>query len=122
MTHPEGTHVGTQGDSPVETIGLRNQLRERWNGLPLEQRAGIAIGLEIVLAILLFFVDHALAYAVLTISALYWIRRLPPLPWKLAAQAVLVVLFLVLGPASFGILLAIAFAVSWVPERRRVWV
>ncbi|MGZ4291756.1 MAG: hypothetical protein ACXVQQ_04090, partial [Gaiellaceae bacterium] len=80
--HPEGTHVGTQGDSPSE-----------------------AIGLEVVLAVLLFFIDIALGYAVLTLSALYWIHRLPPLPWKLGAQAVLVILFLVLGPASFGFLL-----------------
>ena len=34
-----------------------------------------------------FFVDHALGYAVLTLSAFYWIRRLPPLPWQLGAQA-----------------------------------
>ncbi|MGZ4338780.1 MAG: branched-chain amino acid ABC transporter permease [Gaiellaceae bacterium] len=119
--HPEGTHVGTQGDSPSEAIGLRNQLRARWKAMPFQQRAGIAIGLEVVLAVLLFFIDIALGYAVLTLSALYWIHRLPPLPWKLGAQAVLVILFLVLGPASFGFLLAIAFAVFWVPERRRVW-
>jgi branched-chain amino acid transport system permease protein len=119
--HPEGTHVGTQGSSPNETIGLRNQVRAQWKALRFEQRAGVSIAAEIALAVLLFFVDHALAYAVLTLSALYWIHRLPPLPWKLAAQAVLVVLFLVLGPASFGILLAIAFAVFWIPQRWRVW-
>jgi branched-chain amino acid transport system permease protein len=104
-----------------ETIGLRNQLRARWRAMPFEQRAAVAIGTEIVLAILLFFVDHALGYAVLTISALYWIRRLPPLPWKLAAQAALVVLFLIAGPASLGVLLAIAFGVFWVPEDLRRW-
>jgi ABC-type branched-subunit amino acid transport system permease subunit len=117
--HPEGTHVGTQGASPNEAVGLRNRVRAEWRGLSFEQRAGVSIGAEIALAILFFFVDRALGYAVLTVSALYWIHRLPPLPWKLAAQAVLVVLFLVLGPASFGILLAIAFAVFWVPARWR---
>ncbi|HET7649063.1 MAG TPA: branched-chain amino acid ABC transporter permease [Gaiellaceae bacterium] len=119
--HPEGTHVGTQGDSPREAIGLRNRLRATWRALSFEQRAAVSIGAEIALAILFFFVDRALGYAVLTLSALYWIHRLPPLPWKLAAQAVLVVLFLVFGPASFGILLAIGFAVFWVPPRWRGW-
>ena len=105
-----------------ETIGLRNKLRAQWKELPAEQRAGASIALEVVLAILLFFVDHSLGYAVLTISALYWIHRLPPLPWKLAAQVALVLLFLIAGPASLGVLLAIAFAVFWVPERQRTWV
>jgi branched-chain amino acid transport system permease protein len=105
-----------------ETIGLRNQVRARWKELPAEQRAGAAVGLELVLAVLLFFVDHSLGYAVVTISALYWIHRLPPLPWKLGTQAVLVLLFLIFGPVSLGILLAIAFAVFWVPDGPRRWV
>ncbi len=105
-----------------EAVGLRNRLREQWHALPLAQRAGVAIGLEIVLAILLYFVDNSLGYAVLTISALYWIHRLPPLPWRLAAQGALVLVFLIAGPVSLGILLAVVFAVLWVPEPQRTWV
>jgi branched-chain amino acid transport system permease protein len=97
------------------------RLRTRWRGLREEARWGIAIGLELALAVLLFFVDHALGYAVLTLSAFYWIRRLPPLPWKLAAQAALVLVFVVFQPRSLGVLLAIAFAVFWIPERLRIW-
>jgi branched-chain amino acid transport system permease protein len=119
--HPEGTYVDTRGDSPHETIGLRNRLRARWKELPFEQRAGASIGAAIALAILLFFVDHALGYAVLTISALYWIHRLPPLPWKLGAQAALVAVFLIFGPRSFGVLLAAFFAMFWVPQQIRSW-
>jgi branched-chain amino acid transport system permease protein len=120
--HPEGTHAGTQGDSPPpEVVGLRNRLRERWRSLPWQHRAGIAIALEVILAIGLFFIDKALGYAVLTIAALYWIHRLPPLPWKLAAQAALVLVFLVVGPRSFAATLAIAFAIFWIPEDKRTW-
>jgi len=119
--HPEGTHATTQGDSPAETVGLRNVVRERWHALPFVQRAAISIGLEILLAILFFFVDRALGYAVLTVAALYWIRRLPRFPWKLAAQALLVALFGIFGPRSFAAAIAIAFAVFWIPERRRTW-
>src|SRR5690348_6958800 len=104
-----------------EQIGLRNQLRARWKALPEQTRIGVSIALEIALAILLFFVDHSLAVAVLAVSAIYWIRRLPPLPWRLAAEVVLTALFLGLGPRSFGVLLAIGFALFWVPERYRRW-
>jgi branched-chain amino acid transport system permease protein len=124
--HPEGTHVGTQGDDPLEggprtEVGLRNQLRARWKELPFEQRAGIAIGVEVALAILLFFVDHALGYLVATAAALYWIHRLPPLPWKLAGQAIVVVIFFVTGVSSLAFALLIAFAVFWIPRRYRAW-
>jgi hypothetical protein len=41
----------------------------------------------VALAILLYFVDHSLGYAVLTLSAVYWQRRLPPIPWRLALRS-----------------------------------
>jgi branched-chain amino acid transport system permease protein len=118
---PPGTNVGTQGESPAEQVGLRNQLRAWWKHLPALHRAAIAIGLAVLIAIGLFFIDHSLAYAVIVCSALYWIRRLPPIPWKLAAQAVLVVVFLATGVSSLAALLAIAFAVFWIPEKQRIW-
>jgi branched-chain amino acid transport system permease protein len=108
-------------ESQIETVGFRNQMRARWRAMPREQRAGVSIAATIVAAALLFFVDHALAYAALTLSALYWIHRLPLLPWRLGAQAALVLAFVIAGPRSLAVLLAIAFAVFWIPERRRVW-
>ena len=107
--------------SQIDTVGFRNKLRAQWKALPFEQRAGISIAVTVVFAILLFFVDHALGYALLTLSALYWIHRLPPLPWKLGAQVALVLVFLIFEPRSLAVLLAIAFGVFWVPERLRVW-
>ena len=95
--------------------------KSRWRGLPEVTRWAIAIGLEVALAVLLFFVDHALGYAVLTLSALYWIHRLPPLPWKLGTQSALVLVFLVAGPVSLAVLLGVAFAVLWIPDRQRTW-
>ena len=89
-------------ESQPEAVGFRNQLRARWNALPFRQRAAIAIALELLLAVLLFFVDHSLGYAVVVISALYWIHRLPRLPWQLAGQAVVVLVFLILGPRSLA--------------------
>ena len=106
----------------AEAVDFQGRLSERWNALPAMQRAGVLILLELVLAALLLLIDKALGFGVAAVAAVYWIYRLPPLPWRLAAQAALVLLFLILGPRSFGVLLAAAFAVFWVPERRRSWV
>jgi branched-chain amino acid transport system permease protein len=105
----------------TEQVGLRNVVRARWRALPFVQRVAIAVGLEILLAVAFFFLDHSLGYAVLTLSALYWIHRAPPFPWKLAGQFALVVVFLITGPRSLAILLAIGFAIFWIPGRWRKW-
>jgi len=84
---PPGSYVGTKGESPSDQVGLRNKLRAWWKHLPELHRAAISIGLAILIAIGLFFIDHSLAYAVLVCTALSWIRRLPPIPWKLAAPS-----------------------------------
>ena len=77
-------------------------------------------------AIGLFFIDHSLAYAVLLCSALYWIRRLPPIPWKLAAQAVVVVVFVggvvslfLARTQNFApfIALAILYSIAYMPTQ-----
>jgi branched-chain amino acid transport system permease protein len=103
----------------AEPVDLQGRLSARWHELPELQRTGVVIALELVLAGLLLFIDKALGFGVGAVVAVFWIYRLPPVPWRLAAQAVLVALFLALGPRSFGILLAAAFAVFWIPERRR---
>jgi|tagenome__1003787_1003787.scaffolds.fasta_scaffold20973623_2 branched-chain amino acid transport system permease protein len=123
--HPEGTHVGTQGESPREEIGFRNRLRARWRALPERQRWAAAIAGQVALAILLFFVDNSLGYAVLTISALWWLRRLP-LYFRIGVEVALVVIFAFSGVPSLAVLLAIVFSIFWlrelVPPRYRSWV
>jgi branched-chain amino acid transport system permease protein len=109
-------------ESTSQPVDFQERLSARWNELPELQRAIVLIVIELVLAALVLLVDKALGFGVATIVAVYWIYRLPPLPWRLAAQAAIVLLFLILGPRSFGILLAAAFAVFWVPPKRRSWV
>jgi len=117
MTQP-GTHVGTQGEAPAEQIGFRNQLSAGWKRLPFAQRVGVSIGLELALAILLFFVDHSLGYGIAAVSGLYWIHRLPPLPWKVAGQVALIAIFAYPVP-TLAAGLAIVFAVFWIPQPLR---
>ena len=119
--HPAGTHVGTQGDAPPEQVGVRNILRARWKALSFWYRAGIAGALELALAIGLYVIDRSLGYAVATVAGLYWLHRLPRLPWRLAGQLVTVSIFLVAGVASLAATLAIAFALFWIPKRFRTW-
>ncbi|HEX7084124.1 MAG TPA: branched-chain amino acid ABC transporter permease [Gaiellaceae bacterium] len=120
-----GAHAG-QTLQPGEEIGLRNQLRARWRAVPEPTRIAIVAGVELALGVLLFFVDHSLGYAVWIVSGLFWMRRMRPLPHRLAAEAGLVALLAILAavsstPWSLVLLLAIFFAVFWIPERRRPW-
>ena len=121
MTTPAGGTPPASDPAHGDEIGLRNQIRARWHALPELTRAGISIGLLVGLSILFFFVDHALAYGTLTITALFWIRRLPPVPYRLAAQVALVVIYLIAGPRSVGYVLAVGFAMTWVPQRYRTY-
>jgi branched-chain amino acid transport system permease protein len=107
--------------STAEPVDFQGRLSARWNALPELQRAAVLVVVELVLSALLLFIDKALGFGVATVVAIYWIYRLPPLPWRLAAQVALVLIFLILGPRSFGLLLAAAFAVYWIPEKRRAW-
>jgi branched-chain amino acid transport system permease protein len=121
MTAPAETQHGPQEPAHLDEVGFRNQLRARWKALPERERIGISVGLELLLAILLFLVDHSLGYGTATVAAMYWIYRLPPLPWRLAGQAALVVIYLATGVWSLAIALAIGFAAFWIPTRRRSW-
>jgi branched-chain amino acid transport system permease protein len=94
----------------------------RYKQLPRRDRWVIAGAVELLLAVALFFVDHSLGYLVLTVAALYWVTKLPPLPWKLAAQLVMISIFLLTGVWTLSAALAIGFAVFWVPHRYRNWV
>jgi branched-chain amino acid transport system permease protein len=114
------THVGTRGEIP-EQIGFRNKVRASWHGMPKEQRWAATVGIQLAIAILLFFVDHALGYAALTISAIWWARRVPPLPWRLVIEVGIVLVFAIAGPRSLAVLFAIVFALAWAPEEWRGW-
>jgi branched-chain amino acid transport system permease protein len=104
---------------PGEEIGLRNQLRARWRGQPQERRWAVTVTLQVLLAILFFFMDHALGYATLVIAALLWLRKLSDLQ-RLVVELVLVAALAYPQP-SLAIALAIVFAVFWMPSSYRRW-
>jgi branched-chain amino acid transport system permease protein len=118
---PLQSPVEQWGEDAPKDVGFRNQQRARWRALPERQRIAIVAALELLLALGLFTLDRTLGYAVLTVAALFWLRRVPPLPWRLAAEVAMVVVFLAFGVRSLAALLAIGFALSWVPERYRQW-
>src|SRR5438093_4011976 len=114
------THVGTRGEVPEE-IGLRNQLRARWRALPQERRWAITIVLQLAIAFALWGLALSLTYAALFVFALLWLRKLPALPWRLGMEALLVIVFAIFGPRSLAIVLAVVFALLWVPGGYRKW-
>ena len=120
MSTQPGTEFVEQ-QPPAEAVGFRNQFKARWRSLPAVQRAAISIFIALVFAFLLYFaLDHALGFALLTITAIYWLLKLPFYP-RVACEVVLVGTFLVFGPRSFAAILAVVFSVSFAPERTRRW-
>jgi branched-chain amino acid transport system permease protein len=98
----------------------------RYRQLPRETRSLIGNGVLGALTILLFFVDHSLAYALALGIAVFHIRKLPPWPQRVAAWAAIVVLLAILAavtttPWSLVLLLAGAFAAASIPSSRRSW-
>ena len=97
-------------------------MRARWQALPERQRARSRSVVELLLAILLLFVDHSLGYAVVVICALYWMRRAPAASVAARRAAVVVLVFCGSRPGdSLAVTLAIAFAIFWIPKRYRRW-
>src|SRR5215831_13350405 len=88
---------------------------------PTPQRVAITVAFQFVIALFFFVLDHSLGYAVLTIAAIWWLQQVPPIPWKLVGEAILVVIYLAAGVRSLAIALAIAFAAFWIPQRHRRW-
>jgi branched-chain amino acid transport system permease protein len=106
--------------------GFRDQLRERWRQLPQDQRWAIAIGAEVVLVILLWLLDHALGYGAAVVIAFMWMRKLDPIPWRLALQVALVLAFAIAAaagstPISIAIVLALGCATFWLPRGHQRW-
>jgi branched-chain amino acid transport system permease protein len=89
--------------------------------LPQEQRWAITIVVELAIAFALWGLALSLTYAALFIFALLWLRKVPPLPWRLGMEALLVIVFAIFGPRSLAILLVIVFAVLWAPRQYRWW-
>ncbi len=120
MSTQPGTELGASGPPP-EQVGFRNQLRARWKAVPALHRAAFSIAVTIAIALLFYFtLDHALGFALLTVSAIYWLRRLPFYP-RVAGEVALVLLFLIFGPRSLAAMLAVVFGVLMAPPRERKW-
>ena len=119
MSEPE-TRVNTEGGE-TEQVGLRNKLIARWRALPRKQQWELTIVFQLAVAFALWGLARSLTYAALLIFALLWLRRVPPFPWRLGMEALLVLVFAIFGPRSLAIVLAIVFALLWVPNQYRKW-
>jgi branched-chain amino acid transport system permease protein len=111
----------TGADGIGGQVGFRNKLRARWRALPNEWRWAITVAAELLLAVLLWFVSHALGYAVVVLATIFWLPKLPLVPWRILVEALLVAALAYPVP-SLAIALAIIFPIFWLPRRYRRWV
>jgi branched-chain amino acid transport system permease protein len=79
-----------------------------------------------VLIVALWLLDHALGYGAAVLILASWLPKLPPLPWRLAVEALTVASFAIaaaVGSArpSIAVSLALAFGLFWIPDRYRRW-
>jgi branched-chain amino acid transport system permease protein len=88
--------------------------KNQWRAQPERVRWGVTIAIEAVIVILLGLLDFSLGVGAALIFSLFWLRRLQPIPWRLGAEALLVLIFLVPEP-TLALALAIGFALTWVP-------
>ncbi len=84
-----------------DRAGLLHGLRAEWRSRSRLERALAVAGVELVLALLIgFFVDRALGDAIVIIGGLFLSRQLPLVPWRVAAQGVLVAVLVILAIAG----------------------
>ena len=114
-------------DAPPTEVGFRNKLRGSWRRLPERTRVGISIGVLLLVAVLLFFVDHSLGYAVLIGGTIYWLSKLPYWPQRIVGTAAFIgvlALLALVGSTPWSLVLLLFFALGVVlvpyPWRSRV--
>jgi branched-chain amino acid transport system permease protein len=110
----------------AEPVGFRNQFRHWWDGLPEQQRWAITIAVQVLVTVLVWLASHALGYGVALIFTVLWIRRMPPLPWRLVTELIVVGIFTIAwlagtAPGSVPLVIGAAFAVTWIPPKQRSW-
>ena len=112
-------HVTTQGEA-AEAVGFRNKARARWRALPDLQRYAITIAVQVAIALALWGLSLSLTYTALLIFAIWWLGKLPDM-WKLGLQITIVAIFLIFGPRSLAVILAVVFGFLWSPHSVQRW-
>ena len=90
-----------------------------WHGLAPLQRTRATVAALAVIAIPLGFIDTSLGIGIAAVAALYGLSKLPGRT-KAVGQAALVIAFAYPEP-SFAAILAVFFAVGWLPQHIRRW-
>jgi branched-chain amino acid transport system permease protein len=102
---------------------MRTRMRDaknRFSALPQQTRWIVWGAIEAVVIVVLTVLDTSLGGAAFVAVVVLWLRKVADIRIRLGAQIALVVALLVVEPSA-GILLAIAFALTWVPEAYRQW-
>ncbi len=91
-----------------------------WRSLPVRTRWTVLLVSQALVAAIFLVWESQVGFALLILSIVFWLPRLPAYP-RIAIEVVLVIATLIFV-TSFGIILAIAFAFSWIPHELRFWI
>jgi branched-chain amino acid transport system permease protein len=93
-------------------------LKAYWRSLPQRTRWAVALAIELLVAVIFFFWERQVCWAIVIVAALLWAPKLP-LYYRLGIEAAVVILTLIfLTP--LGIILGVLLAVLWIPGELRV--
>ena len=96
-----------------------------WKELPESRRRQATLAVELLVVMGAWLLDHSLAVGLGVLFAVFWLRKMPPFPWRLGGQIALVAAFLIASifsdsVRSVGPALAIGFAIWWIPLTKRL--
>ena len=109
----------------VQLAQIAPSARRYWRGLPELERYGAVIAVEALAVILIWaLVDQALAVGFGVLFIALWLPRLPP-TYRLAVEGAVVLVFALAAATdktvrSVPLVLAAAFAISWLPWLSRL--
>jgi branched-chain amino acid transport system permease protein len=109
---------------PAAQASLWAQLRTRWSAQPEKQRWLVSAGIQLLVAVFLWFaLDRPLAVGFLILFRVLWLRQLGPQARLVTQAGIVAVLAIIAGAGdvrwSAAILFAIGFALTWIPTNRR---
>ena len=106
--------------------GFRSRMRSQWRERSEHERLAATIAIQFLVVLFCWSIDHPLGYGVAVVFTVLWLRKLPPLPWRLLVEVVLVAIFAIgwlagVTPGSIPLVFLVAFALTWIPARQRRW-
>jgi len=120
-------NVTGRATSVAERIATVAAARNLWRSQPENLRRGVILGLQVVIVVAFMFIQAQVGFALALGFVVGWLPKLP-VPYRVGVEGALVLIAAIVGIAHghklfpLAIILASAFALSWMPHRLRRYV